>query len=145
SIVATTTNAAGNTSPPSNTVRITVDTAAPDTTIVSGPPGTTESTSATFTFGSTETGVTYECNLDGAGGVPCTNPITFENLAEGEHTLLVRAVDGAGNVDPSPASATWTVERAAPPPAPDRDFLGDGIGCAASGGDPSSLAMMGLG
>jgi large repetitive protein len=144
-ITATTTNSVGNTSPPSNTVRITVDTGVPDTTIVSGPSDNTESASATFTFSSNETGVTYECNLDGAGYVPCTNPVTFENLAEGEHTLLVRARDGAGNVDPTPASATWTVVRATPQPAPDRDFLGDGIGCAASGGNPSSLAMMGLG
>jgi MYXO-CTERM domain-containing protein len=141
---ATTTNTAGNTSPPSNTVRIIVDTGVPDTTIVSGPTGNTESTSATFTFSSSETGVTYECNLDGAGFQPCTNPVTFDGLAEGEHTLQVRARDGAGNVDPTPATATWTVVRAVPPAA-DRDFLGDGIGCAASGGDPSSLAMMGMG
>lgn len=141
---ATTTNAAGNTSPESNTVRIIVDTGVPDTTIVSGPSGDTESTSATFTFSSSEAGVTYECNLDGAGFQPCTNPVTFEDLAEGEHTLQVRARDGAGNVDPTPTSATWTVVRATPQTG-DRDFLGDGIGCAASGGDPSSLAMMGMG
>jgi MYXO-CTERM domain-containing protein len=144
-ITATTTNAVGNTSPPSNTVRIVVDTGVPDTTIVSGPAGNTESTSATFTFSSNEAGVTYECSLDGASYVPCSNPATFADLAEGEHTLLVRARDAAGNVDPSPAMATWTVVRATPPPVGDRDFLGDGIGCAASGGDPSSLAMMGLG
>ncbi len=144
-ITATTTNNVGNTSPPSNTVRIVVDTGVPDTTIVSGPSGNTESTSATFTFSSSEAGVTYECSLDGASYVPCSNPAIFADLAEGEHTLLVRARDAAGNVDPSPAMATWTVVRATPPPVGDRDFLGDGIGCAASGGDPSSLAMMGLG
>jgi MYXO-CTERM domain-containing protein len=140
-ITATTTNNVGNISPPSNTVRIVVDTGVPDTTIVSGPSGNTESTSATFTFSSNEAGVTYECSLDGASYVTCSNPATFADLAEGEHTLLVRARDSAGNVDASPAMATWTVVRA----VTDRDFLGDGIGCAASGGDPSSLAMMGLG
>jgi MYXO-CTERM domain-containing protein len=144
-ITAITTNNVGNTSPPSNTVRIIIDTGVPDTTIVSGPSGNTESTSATFTFSSNEAGVTYECSLDGASYVPCSNPAIFADLAEGEHTLLVRARDAAGNVDPSPAMATWTVVRATPPPVGDRDFLGDGIGCAASGGDPSSLAMMGLG
>jgi MYXO-CTERM domain-containing protein len=141
---AVTTNNAGNASSPSNTVRITVDTGAPDTTIVSGPMGTTDSTSATFTFSSNEAGVSYECNLDGAGFQPCTNPVTFEGLSEGEHTLQVRARDGADNVDPTPATVTWTVELPIPETG-DRDFLGDGIGCAASGGDPSSLAMMGLG
>jgi len=141
---AVTTNTAGNTSEPSNTVRIIVDTAVPDTTIVSGPTGNTESTSATFTFSSSEAGVTYECNLDGAGFQPCTNSVTFANLAEGEHTLQVRARDSAGNVDPTPAATSWTVVPGVPP-TPDRDFLGDGIGCAASGGDPSALAMMGMG
>jgi uncharacterized protein (TIGR03382 family) len=140
-LTATTTNTAGNTSPPSNTIRFTVDTAVPDTSIVSGPSGDTESTSATFDFSSTESGVTYECNLDGAGFVPCPDPATFTGLAEGSHTLQVRARDSAGNVDPSPAVTTWNVVR----PTTDRDFLGGGLGCAASGGDPTSLAMMGLG
>jgi len=143
-ITATTTNAAGNTSPPSNTVRITIDTGAPDTTIVSGPAGNTESTSATFDFSSNEAGVSYECKLDNGEFLPCTDPVTFENLAEGPHTLQVRARDTAGNVDPTPATATWTVVRPTTSGG-DRDFLGDGIGCATSGGDPSALAMMGLG
>jgi uncharacterized protein (TIGR03382 family) len=46
-------------------------------------------------------------------------------------------------VDPTPATATWTVRPTTP--GGDRDFLGDGIGCATSGGNPSALAMMGLG
>ncbi|KFE68632.1 adventurous gliding motility protein AgmC [Hyalangium minutum] len=144
-ITATTTNGVGNVSPVSNTVHITIDTGVPDTSIVSGPSGETQSTSATFEFGSTESGVTYECKLDGAAEfTECPNPATFANLAPGQHTLEVRARDSAGNVDPTPATATWTVVQT-PPTGGDRDFLGDGIGCAASGGDPSALAMMGLG
>ncbi|HYH96163.1 Ig-like domain-containing protein, partial [Hyalangium sp.] len=141
-ITATASNPAGNTSPPSNTVRIIVDTGVPDTTIVSGPSGDSESPNAAFNFSSTESDVTYECSLDGAAFVPCSDPAIFGDLAEGAHTLQVRARDGAGNVDPTPATASWNV---VPPTGGDRDFLGDGIGCATSGGDPSSLAMMGLG
>ncbi len=65
-LTVTSTSAAGNVSPASNPVRFTVDTAVPDTTIVSGPSGDTDSPNATFDFSSTETGVTYECSLDGA-------------------------------------------------------------------------------
>ena len=38
----------------------------PNTTITGGPTGTVASTSATFTFTSTETGSTFQCALDGA-------------------------------------------------------------------------------
>jgi MYXO-CTERM domain-containing protein len=143
-ITATATSAVGNTSPPSNAVDIIIDTAAPETTIVSGPADETEDTDATFDFSSNEAGVTYECSLDGGPFQTCADPVTFENLAPGEHTLRVRARDTAGNVDPTPESYTWLVRAPTTPPVGDRDFLGDGIGCAASGGDPSSLAMMGL-
>jgi uncharacterized protein (TIGR03382 family) len=43
-------------------------------------------------------------------------------------------------VDATPASATWTYR----PPPPDWALLGNGVGCASAGGNPSSLAMMGL-
>ncbi len=141
-MTATATNAAGNVSPASNTVNFTIDTTPPDTTIDSGPSGDTDSSDATFNFSSNEDDVTYECSLDGGAFTPCTDPVTFTNLAEGTHTLEVRARDSAGNVDPTPATATWTVRRAVPG---NRAFLGDGlVGCASTGGDPSSLAMMGL-
>jgi len=39
----------------------------------------------------------------------CSSPITFNNLATGSHTFEVRAVDTAGNKDPSPATLTWKV------------------------------------
>jgi uncharacterized protein (TIGR03382 family) len=140
-VVAVATDARGRTSGPSNTVNFTVDTTPPDTSIVSGPSGETEDPDAEFDFRATEPGVTYECSLDGAAAfTACTDPATFEGLALGEHTLQVRARDAAGNVDPTPATASWTVV----PRKIDRALLGSGVGCAASGGSPSSLAMMGL-
>ncbi|WP_426754077.1 adventurous gliding motility protein AgmC [Myxococcus sp. Y35] len=107
-------DAAGNLDPTPATYAWTVDTTAPDTTIVSGPSGTTTSNSATFDFGSNENPVTYECSLDGAPYVACTDPQTFVSLSDGEHTLAVRAVDAAGNEDPTPATRTWTVDATAP-------------------------------
>jgi large repetitive protein len=109
------TDAAGNTdqSPASRTW--TVDTAAPNTTIDSGPAATSTATTATLTF-SAEAGATYECKLDAAVYAACTSPVELTGLAVGDHTFMVRATDGAGNTDQTPASYTWTVEAPAPPP-----------------------------
>ncbi|KFE63709.1 Large repetitive protein [Hyalangium minutum] len=139
--VATATDVAGNTSSPSNAVSFTIDTTPPDTTIVSGPESETQNRDATFDFSSNESGVTYECSIDGAAFTACSDPVTFEDVAEGPHTLEVRAKDSVGNVDPTPATASWTYT----PPPSDWALLGNGVGCASTGSNPSSLAMMALG
>jgi uncharacterized protein (TIGR03382 family) len=141
------TDEAGNTSPvsPGRTFTIVQDTQAPETTISSGPSGTTPERGATFEFTSNEPGVTYECSLDGAAFTPCTSPVTFTNLAEGEHTFQVRARDAAGNVDATPDTRTWTVRNEdTGNGGGDISFRGDGFGCSATGGD-SALVLMGLG
>ena len=56
----------------------------------------------------------YECSLDGAAYAGCVSPMAVTGLAEGRHTVLVRARDAAGNVDPTPASRTWVVDTTAP-------------------------------
>ncbi len=86
------------------------DTVAPETTIDSGPSGSVESDSATFGFSSSESDSTFECELDGGSFSPCSSPKDYTDLSWGEHTLQVRAIDKYGNIDPSPASRTWTVE-----------------------------------
>ncbi len=86
-----------------------MDTVAPDTTITGNPPNPTLNTSATFTFTSNEAGATFQCSLDGAAFTSCTSGQTYTALALGSHTFQVRAVDPAGNVDPTPASYTWNV------------------------------------
>ncbi len=86
-----------------------IDTVAPDTSITGGPSGTTTATDATFTFTATEQGSTFACSLDGAGFAPCTSPRQYAGLGVGDHAFQVRAVDAAGNLDPSPATRTWTV------------------------------------
>ena len=85
------------------------DTTPPNTTINSGPSGTVSSTSASFTFSSSEAGSTFECRLDGGAYAPCTSPKNYTNVSRGSHTFNVRAKDGAGNVDPTPATRTWKV------------------------------------
>ncbi|WP_158617679.1 Ig-like domain-containing protein [Corallococcus sp. CA049B] len=110
---ATATDAAGNTSPPVS-LTFTIDTDAPDTTIESGPAQPSNSPSATFEFSSTGGGIGYECSVDDGEFNSCDSPFTLDTLSEGEHTLAVRAVDAAGNADPTPAEYTWTVDLSLP-------------------------------
>ncbi|MBI2911861.1 MAG: hypothetical protein HYY05_06940, partial [Chloroflexi bacterium] len=85
----------------------------PETVLVSGPSGLVNSRSAQFSF-SSPSGVSFECSLDGAGFSPCASPRSYTGLADGAHQFQVRAWDGAGNVDPSPASRAWTVDATPP-------------------------------
>jgi hypothetical protein len=79
---------------------------APDTQLVATPP--------TFTFSSSEPGVRFECRLDrpNATGTPfaCVSPASFPGLPPGSYSFVVRAIDGAGNADPSPAVAAFAVQ-----------------------------------
>ncbi len=93
------------------------DTTPPDTTITSGPSGTVSSTTATFTYTSTESGSTFNCKLDGGKFSSCPSTgITYSNLAQGVHTFEVNATDSAGNPDLTPATRTWTISNTPVPP-----------------------------
>jgi uncharacterized delta-60 repeat protein len=85
------------------------DSSPPQTTITGGPAGTTNDSTPTFTFGSSEPGSTFECRLDGGAFAACNSPYTTEPLGGGSHTFQVQATDAAGNTDPTPASQTWTI------------------------------------
>jgi hypothetical protein len=108
------TDAVGNTDATPASFTWTIDTAAPDTSITSGPPVATNATAATFSFTSTEPGSAFQCQLDGGGFGACTSPQTYLSLGAGSHTFQVRATDTAGNADPTVASQTWTIDTTAP-------------------------------
>ncbi len=65
-------------------------------------------------------------------------------MAEGSHTFEVRAVDGAGNIDQTPAVSTWIVDQTDPtisitrPAMRERFVLGAGGGPVYSCSDPLS-------
>jgi Tol biopolymer transport system component len=103
------TDNAGNQESPAKTLTVKLDKSAPDSTIVSGPSGTVSSTSASFSFSSSEPNSTFECSLDGSTFASCTSPKSYSGLADGSHTFEVRAIDAAGNTDASAASSTWMV------------------------------------
>jgi hypothetical protein len=118
------------------------DTTAPDTQISQGPSGTSTSNAASFSFTS-EPGAGFECKLDSGSWAGCTSPRSYTALAAGAHTFQVRAKDGAGNLDATPASRTWTIslpqqppEEPTPPPPPPTGnpdlFLGAGGSDSAS-------------
>jgi large repetitive protein len=89
----------------------------PDTTIVSGPPAATNSTTANFAIQASSGalgGVTFECALDGAAFASCTSTPSFDRLGDGSHTLLARARDGLGRADPTPATWSWMIDMTPP-------------------------------
>ncbi|MDQ2621970.1 MAG: hypothetical protein M3Y45_02915, partial [Actinomycetota bacterium] len=90
----------------------TVDTDPPDTTINSSPGPLTRG-NASFAFEATEPG-SFECSLDQSAWTACTVPATFADLADGMHEFRVRAIDRVGNVDPSPATYEFMVDRTPP-------------------------------
>ncbi|HEX6709713.1 MAG TPA: Ig-like domain-containing protein [Rubrobacter sp.] len=90
------------------------DNTPPNTTITSGPSGSVKSTSATFTFISSESGSKFQCSLDGSLFSGCSSPKIFSNLTDGSHLFGVRAIDASENVDQSPAQRSFTVDTRAP-------------------------------
>lgn len=94
------------------------DTIPPDTQILTNPSNPSNSADATFTFDGSDTGgsgvASFECQIDGGGFSACTSPKTYTGLSQGSHTFDVRAIDGAGNTDPTPASYSWVVDAIAP-------------------------------
>jgi hypothetical protein len=108
------TDAAGNTDPTPAERTWTIDTDAPDTTITSGPASPTQSLDAVVKFTGSEPGTTFQCSLDGAAFSGCSSPKQYGSLGDDVHTFRVRALDDAGNADPSPAEWRWTVDARGP-------------------------------
>src|SRR4051794_24646132 len=104
----------------------------PPTSIDSGPSGTTTSTSASFTFSSTEAATRFDCRLDGPAGpgtfAPCASPANFSGLAPGAYTFFVRATDAAGNTSTTSRSFTVAVavvsqQTPTPTPVPNKSVV----------------------
>jgi Tol biopolymer transport system component len=89
----------------------------PQTTIDKQPASETGKSTAKLKFTSSEAGSTFECSLKGKGvdqGLkkyrPCdSGKVKYKDLEDGKKKFRVRAIDAAGNVDPTPAKAKWKV------------------------------------
>ncbi len=53
----------------------------------------------------------FECSMDDSDFVPCTSPFIFPNLSDGKHVFMVRFVEPNGNMDESPATFVWDINR----------------------------------
>ena len=83
----------------------------PDTGKIIGPKKTVKGQKATFTFTSEVAGAAFECQVDGGAFKACTSPfkVKTKKLKVGKHTLKVRAVQPAGNLDPTPSTFKFKV------------------------------------
>jgi hypothetical protein len=94
------------------------DTTPPDTTL--SPPSVI-GTTASFTFSSNEPS-SFQCKLVGWDLIrinPCPSPKAYTGLTVGTtYTFKVWATDAAGNIDPTPATFTFTPSDGTTPPPP---------------------------
>jgi hypothetical protein len=102
--VTTTTGATSPLTPPARQ-----DATPPNTRIVGGPADKTTLHRALFRFVSSESRSTFQCKLDRGRWQSCRSPKAYRSLALGRHRIYVRAVDDAGNVDPTPAWRLWRI------------------------------------
>ncbi len=91
-----------------------VDSTAPDTTLLTAPSGIENVATADLTFSASEAGSTFECRLDAGAWSACASPDHLTGIGDGVHTIAVRAADAAGNVDATPASASWITDTTPP-------------------------------
>lgn len=112
---------------PAQTVDVEVDATAPETNLVTAPPALTRSSKVSLAFASPDTSAHFECRVNVGPWVTCASPWVV-GLGNGQHSLGVRAVDEARNVDSTPLNLTVSVDDVAPntrlvggPPKSSRD------------------------
>ena len=133
--------------------RFRLDATPPDTSFTAGPAeGATVSGSVSFVFASSERNPPWRgrCALDSGDLFACNGPETAPDLyCDGPHAFTTRALDEAGNVDPTPATRTFTVTGSTACAAPE---LGEPTVTvfasranidvpATSGGTPATLSI----
>jgi hypothetical protein len=92
----------------------TIDLTPPTTQVTGKPPALTNSTTATFTFTSPDPTATFQCSLNGASPQSCTSPVVYSGLGDATRSLLIQAMDPAGNVDTQAQPIVWTVDSTPP-------------------------------
>ncbi|HEY0773644.1 MAG TPA: hypothetical protein VGD51_06150 [Nocardioidaceae bacterium] len=106
------TGAAPTTSPSPETATTSApappDTTAPETSLSEDHP---DGRTAVFSFSADEA-ASFSCSLDGGAWTWCVSPTTYSDLGSGWHTFAVRATDGSGNVDATPAETDWKANGA---------------------------------
>ena len=78
------------------------------------PANPTHVDTASFIFSANWTDLHSLCSLDEAAFQPCTSPFATQPLTEGLHTFRVQARDVMGNVEASPVTYSWRVDKTPP-------------------------------
>lgn len=120
----------------------TVDRTPSATSITSSVPALTTLRAISIAFTATEAGSTFTCSFDGGAFASCSSPLGLTGLADGTHTLAVRATDPVGNTDPTPAVATWSVD-ATPPELSPVGFVTKVVQADGPGGTSVDFAVSG--
>jgi hypothetical protein len=95
----------------------------PAPTITTRPADPTIQGSAHFAYADAQSGVSYQCQLDGGSFNSCpASGVSYGPLAERSHSFKVRAL--AGSKTSSTASYSWTIDTT--PPATSISFPGNG-------------------
>ncbi len=95
------------------------DTTPPDTVFTESPGAYAPTRTPHFSFTSSEAGSSFECREGDAAFAACASPVTLGPLADGPgYRFEARAIDAAGNVDPTPASDAFAVSPPPPPTGP---------------------------
>jgi hypothetical protein len=115
SLVVRATDRAGNVVDPASAVAnwTVADHDPPETTITRRPPRITRSNRPRFEFVADEPGARFQCRYDDGPWLGCRTPKRGK-VTVGRHRFGVRAIDVGGNVDPTPAFATFKRKRACP-------------------------------
>ena len=82
----------------------------PQTKITKKPKKKSTKRKAKFKFTSDEANSTFQCRLDKKSFKACSPPYK-KKVKRGKHKFRVRAIDPAGNVDPTPAKYSWKVKK----------------------------------
>lgn len=107
------------------------DAGPPTTRFVTTPARFTTDTTPTFDYMSSDVGSTYECRLNSSDEEDfeaCPRDLTLKELADGDYTFEVRAIDPDSNPDPTPAAFEFVVDTVAPDTeAKVKDIKGKGV------------------
>jgi Ca2+-binding RTX toxin-like protein len=90
-----------------------------ETTIAAGPADAskTRDNTPTFEFSANQANVTFTCSIDSAElttTFACSSPYTTPPLADGGHVFRVSATNSVAEIDPSPASRSFTIDATPP-------------------------------
>ncbi|MFN8441690.1 MAG: FG-GAP-like repeat-containing protein [Caldilineaceae bacterium] len=102
----------------STSKNVLIDVTPPDTTILAKPNDPSSITTPSFQFAANDgngSGLAgFACQLDSGGWQACSTFYVTAALSDGLHTFEVQASDKVGQVDPTPATYSWTVDATAP-------------------------------